>query len=426
MENYCISVDWLQTYCLGNEITIGEYQSKTFKFIVQLQEGETAQFRSIYHVSVGGMQVAVIQQRPRTKVINQKATLVKLSNRVLYSQLYIRMLYELQEVLSLTYKGITRIDICYDCNRFAGGRSVPRFIKHFVEKPLGEKGSLYRRGSDKFAAYGSKSSTSNARISSIRFGSENSRIGCYIYDKTLELKEVKDKPWIRETWEQNGLISDDKTHVWRSEISIKAEGTDLLNMTTGELFKISPEYLEHIGSIQNLFYVYAGKMFDFRICNGQECKRNYDKLLIFECDKKITEKPYYVSQSADTGRMEKICYNKLQKLSREYLNLSEPIRYGLQTAMDFLDSLSGKKLSKINQEHYKQYLNNFYAMKNVYHEDRLYLEALDSAFRAKRDIDAESYYLHMYELPALVMAQQKFEYTKECFASLIDEIGFIP
>jgi len=426
MENFCISVDWLQTYCLGNEIVAGKYQNDGYTFDVNLQDGETAQFKNIYTVSMHGMQVAVIQQKPRTTVINQKATLLKLSNRVLYSQQYIKILYALQSVLNLTYKGITRIDICYDCNKFFGGRSVSRFIKTFIEKPLGEKGSLYRRGSDKFAAYGSKSSTSNARVSSIRFGSENSRIGCYMYDKTLEMKEVKDKPWIRDLWEANGLVSDEKTHVWRSEISIKAEGTDILNMSTGELFRISPQYLEHANAIQNLFYVYAGKMFDFRICNGQECKRNYDKLQLFESKEKVTEKPYYMSSSADTGRMEKICFNKIQKLAREYSDLSEPITYGLQTAMDFLQTLSGKKLSIINSEKYEQYLNNFYATKFMNHEDRLYIEALDSVINCKREIDTEMFYFAMYEATKHGRELSEIEYSQECLRSLIDEIGYIP
>ena len=65
---------------------------------------------------------------------------------------------------------------------------------------------------------------------------------------------MKDKPWIRETWEKNGLINSDSVHVWRSEISIKADGKDLLNMGTGELFRLSPRYLEAQEQVEKLVH----------------------------------------------------------------------------------------------------------------------------------------------------------------------------
>lgn len=420
MEKYCISVDWLQTYCLGNEIVVGKYLKDDFVFDVQLQEAETAQFKRLYSVKMQGLEIATIQQEPRTKVINNKATLVKLSNRVLYSQRYVSILYALQAVLKLTYKGITRLDICYDCNAFHGGRSIPRFIKNYVQLPMGEKGSLYRRGSDKFAAYGSKSRTSDSKITSIRYGSEKSRIGSYMYDKTLELKEVKDKPWIREMWKENGLVSDEKTHVWRSEISIKCEGMDILNMDSGQLFKLSPCYLEHYKAIDKLFHIYAGKVFDFRICNGQINKKNFDKLQLFECDVDITSKPYYVSKSADTGRMERICYNKLQKLSREYVDLSEPRRLGLISAMDFLQELTGEKTRTLYLKHYEQYLNNFYANKFISFDEKLYLYAIESVNQAKKDVDPCILYDMIVPTATLVA------YDDDCMKSLIETVGYIP
>lgn len=420
MEKYCISVDWLQTYCLGNEIVSGRYSDDEFNFDVQLKNTETAQFKRLYTVKSQDMEIATIQQEPRTTVINKRATLIKLSNRVLYSQLYIKMLYSLQRVLKLTYKGITRLDICYDCNKFSEGRSVPRFIKNFVQLPMGEKGSIYRRGSDRFAAYGNKSRTSDSKITSIRFGSEKSRIGAYMYDKTIELREVKDKPWIREMWAENGLISDDKQHVWRSEISIKCEGMDVLNMSSGELFKLAPVYLEHYKSIEKLFHIYAGKVFDFRICNGQKNKKNYDVLKLFECDCDITSKPYYVSKSADTGRMEKICYNKLQSLSREYVDLSEQRRVGLITAMDFLQELSGLKSRTLHLKHYEQYLNNFYAKKYIDFDDRLYLYAMEAVREQKIDVDPHELYNN------IVTVATRVEYDDACIQSLIDCVGYIP
>ncbi len=140
------------------------------------------------------------------------------------------MLYDLISTLHLTYKGITRLDLCYDCNYFSNHKSPAKFIQDFVFKEVGKNGYIYRKGSSKFTCHGSKTSTSSSKITSIAFGSNNNKVRQYIYDKTIELEEVKDKPWIREYWELNGLISDEKTHVWRTEISIKSQGMDILNL----------------------------------------------------------------------------------------------------------------------------------------------------------------------------------------------------
>lgn len=396
MENHCISIDWLQVCCLCNEIVEGLYTTKNYKFDVKMSSLQTAMFQHVYIVKSKGLPIANIQIAPRSSKLNQKLTLIKLENRVLYSHRYIEMLYELMSALKCTYKGITRLDICYDCNKFVNGRSPSRFINQFIAKEVGEKGYIYRRGSEKFAAYGSKSKSSKAKVSSIRFGSERSRIGAYMYDKTIELQEVKDKPWIREMWAENGLISDENTHVFRSEISIRSQGMDILNMSTGELFRLSPRYLEHYDSIKKLFYFYAYKYFDFRICNGQKCKKNYDKLALFECKEEITCKPYYISSSADTGRMEKICANKLQKLSETYVDLAEPRRQALQCAMDFLKELSGLKMGKVTQEHYKNYLNNLKGQMFYDWHTLAYLATIEEAHRAKKELQAMELYA-MYE-----------------------------
>ena len=413
MEKYCISIDWLQTYCLGNEIQEGIYEVENhtnglpaYTFDVRLQNTETAQFKRLLEVRYKNLIVATIQQCPRTSVINQRATLLKLSNRILYSKIYIELLYQLQSALGLTYKGITRVDVCYDCNYYRAHRSVPRFIQTFLSRPLSKKGSIYRRGSSKFAAWGSKSSTSDTKITSIRFGSEKSRTGAYIYDKTIELREVKDKPWIREMWKENGLVNTEDKHVWRSEISIKSEATAILNMNTGELFRLSPNYLEHYSNIQSLFHIYARKVFDFRTYTTSAKKSKFERMSLFEQNCEVTCKPYYMPTSADTGRMEKICYNKLQKLSREYVDLAEIHRIALNGAMDFLMELQGKKSRTLALERYTQYLNEFYSKKFINFEDVTYFGAMEALAETKRKYDAESLYEYAYLYPKSIRIEE--------------------
>lgn len=416
MEKYCISLDWLQTFCHATKIAEGSYSSRGYNFIVKKEDYETAQFKDIYTVVYQSHPAATIQQTPRTSVINPLATCVKLSNRVLYCEQYINILYAIQEALNMTYKGITRLDLCYDCNSLHDGRNVERFIRQFVSAEPMTAGHIIRNGSSRFQLHGTRKNTSVATLNSIRWGSPNSRISAYCYNKTLELTEVKDKPWIRKMWEENGLEYDIDTltlntltprqrnkkqendtlreyvkkSVWRFEISIKSQGMDVLNMSTAEIFRLSPRYLEHAPQIAKLFHIYAAKVFDFRINTGQKQIRNYHKLQLFENSPEITSKPFYWSRSADTGRMEKICFNKLQKLSREYVDLAEPRRLGLLSAMEFLQELQGKKAQTVRLQRYTQYLNTLYAQKFIAHEDLLYFGAMETAAQARREIHSAS------------------------------------
>lgn len=417
MEKYCISVDWLQTYCLGDVLESGTYGDLESRlFWIKEDAGETAMFKRRFSVYSSNIKVATILQCPRSSVINRKATLVKLENRVLYSTNYISLLYDLQKTLKLYYKGITRLDLCYDCNFLKGGRKVDRFIKDFVMSEMGQLGHIVRKGSARFSVHGTKKQTSASKFNSISWGSPKSKIRCYCYDKTLELIEVKDKPWIREVWKQNGLECEinyeqyAKTpqneldqmyeqagfdtyinkHVWRFEISIGSEGQDILNMSTGELFRLSPHYLENQKAIEKLFYLYAEKVFNFRINTGQKQIRNYKRLELFEMSDVITAKPIYINKFLDSGRAEKTCYNKLRKLSEEYSDIAEQKRNAIVGAMEFLAALSGKKSELIRMHKNIDYLNELKAHKFLDQLDVAYLGALDSLNEAKKDYDPET------------------------------------
>lgn len=387
-KKYCVSVDWLQVCCYGNQINEGEYRGNC-KYHVSLCDIQTAMFERVLDVSVDGLTYATIQQTPRSSALKKNLTLIKINNRVLWSERYIEILYDIIRTFHLIYKGVTRIDLCFDCNYFYNGLHPAKFIKNFVFNDVSKKGGIYRRGSEKFTLQGGKNKSGICKFSGIKFGSAKNSVVPYIYDKTLEMKEVKDKPWIRDVWEKNGLVSDEKNHVWRAEISIKCEGMDVLNMGTGQLFKISPRYLDHYENIVKLFHFYAAKYFDFRINTGQENKRNYKPLQLFDTGVAITCKPYQVSRSADTGRMEKICYNKLDKLSKQYSDLSSPVRSSLVVAMDFLQQLSGVKLSITRANQYKHYLDSLCGTAFIDSLDLAYMMAVDENFKQKREMDAE-------------------------------------
>lgn len=380
MEKYCISVDWLQVCCYSNNLAFllnNDYYNKvdSLPYWLELQPLETRNFARFIrvHTKVGNdwRYCADILAVPRSTMLNSNIVLVKIHNRFLYSQNYIKLLYNICATFKLSIKGLTRLDLCYDCNSFHNGLKPHKFIKEFVTAEFDSPRYIYKVGAKQFRVYGGKSVSSTTKFTGIEFGSGKSSKRCYIYDKTRELEEVKDKPWIRQYWRQNGLISDEKTHVYRAEISIKCDGMDLLNMSTGELFKLSPEYLKSQPAIEKLFHFYAARMFRFHRKGKHTRVRDYDRIELFENSPIITCKPKKVCVNADTGRTEKICVSTLSRLSCQYSDLSQEYSSALSRCITFLSEVAGIKYAK---EKLAKEIQGIEAFKGIQFKEQSYIE----------------------------------------------------
>lgn len=392
MWNYLVSIDWLQTYCLGNRIEPGEYSDGVFTFSVIGRSEETKLFKHVLDVYHQKVKVATITQCPRSSVINPRCTLVKLENRVLYSSKFVSTLYSIQKVLKLYYKGITRIDVACDFNTFYNGRSPQKLVKQYITTSPNDKKHIYRKGSDEFFVRGSKKRNATSVFNYIRLGSKNSRVHSYIYDKTQELKDKKDKPWIRDAWKRAGLVNDDDTHVWRAEISIHAEGTELINLGTGQLFRLCPEYLTTKKRIDSLFVFYARKYMDFRERAGSAKLSKYKKIKLFniECQEQCV--PNYIPTSWDSGRVEKICANRLRDILRKYTDLSAADGEAIERTAHFLSMLSAFKSRTLQEERNAQALKAFHRSEFLHTTWLAYLNAVDTAHKELLPIDGDIVY----------------------------------
>lgn len=391
-SNYCISVDWFEVCCYGGAIEEGVKIVNGIRYQIVDEQKSTRVFKKLYKVVHRGLEYFYIQQEPISSALKRGLTLVKISNRVLYSEKYIPLLLDLLKSLHLQYKGVSRLDIAYDCNYFYDGRSPKKFLHDYICKPLEQKGGIYLANVKKHVTFFDKSISSNAQYSYIKFGMGTGGRSAYMYDKSLELREVKDKPWIRQVWADNGLIDDKKTHVWRSEISIKSQGKQLLNLDTGELFALHPSFLDTYEKICKIFHFYACKAFDFRINEGQKNRRNFPPLRLFDTSINITCVPKKISISADTGRSEKVCRNTLERVSRTYVDLSDSVRHSLSDVIEFMGNISTIKAARYGQEQYKQYLDMFASCKFIREEDIAYFHALEEARVAKEELSVEEFY----------------------------------
>lgn len=394
MEKYCISIDWLQV--------CGHYQVAEFwdnlpsevgPYKVIIEDRGTRTFRHLATikrvVNSTLVDVASVQYHPHSSALNQRLVILKLANRVLYSQNMFKVLNELLTLFGITYKGLTRLDVCCDFNFLSGHRSPERFLRSYVSTPYGSPRYVLRSHTNKFQVVYSRPGGSQNRVEYVRWGSDSSAKCCYMYDKTIELDSAKDKPWIRDTWAANGLISDEDTHVWRAEISIKCDGMDVLHLGTGELFKLNPDYLESQTMIEHIFFTYSKYMFDFRRRGQATRERDFTPIRLWDTSTQVTARPITITNRKDTGRTELICARALERLSYTYSDFGISYTESLCRSVEFLSLVSGhkrsidavnKRMSYLNYMAGQQFLsddmNNVRSLAEKVHEVELSLSSL--------------------------------------------------
>lgn len=416
---YCISVDWLQVYCTCNRwIEREELAGVGRTYSMKKEEIVTKLWKEVYTISWQKREIATVCRKPRSPQLNENGVTLKLANRVLYSMQYVDILYELMDILGLSYVGVTRLDMCYDCNYLHDYKRVDEFLMQFLSHAPYCAGHIIRTGSRSLIVNAKRCNTGATSISAMRWGSPKSDIGAYCYNKSLELLEVKDKPWIRDTWEKNGLVNawnkeqwDSLTEkqrnriigageteqfistpVWRFEISIKGHAKDLLDIRTGELFKLSPEYLRSQSKIESMFLTYAARVFDFRMSTGQTQIKNYPPLQVFDVKEDISMKPIQVSLYADTGRTEKVIVNKLEQLQETYSDLAGVKKASIEAAIEFVRTIAGYKGCIVRKKKELRYLSHIAGHKfSTCHRDE-YIDFIEQCRIERREIDADVTY----------------------------------
>lgn len=353
-QKYCISVDWFEVSCKCPKVKEGLYTNEAFQLNNEFigtetynlikEDGKTAIFEETYSVTVRGKKFATILAVPRTPVIDSTTIQIKVENKALYTKPWCSMLYGLIHAIGARYNNLTRLDVCLDCNYLADGKDVHNFLKQYMLTQAGEANHIVRVGNSRFSMQGIKSWYDPTNISYMRWGSPNSKVKAYCYNKSLEMVEVKDKPYIRDKWVANGLsenvdwkaiksLSDEekrklldsgnlyryvKTPVWRFELSIGSEMTRCINLDEQDVFRLSPSYFLAQGCIEQIFFDYAEKYLSFRISNGKKNKRFYDVYKLFDRGTEISIKPERSRSRVACGRTEKMMYKKLKELREEF------------------------------------------------------------------------------------------------------------
>jgi ribosomal protein L30E len=169
-----------------------------------------------------------------------------------------------------------------------------------------------KNGRGKFTVIGEQKFENSYQY--LRFGSKTSDINVYLYDKSTELKQIQDKPYIRKLWALNGI--DDQKTVWRLEVSIKGSGAHMVNLNTGEQCEIGFSIFENLDTLHDIYFSYINQHFHFKINDYTKNKSRMNQLVLFD-NQRVSFKPLYLPNETGSNKSDKVFIKKLYQLDQE-------------------------------------------------------------------------------------------------------------
>lgn len=366
LYNYCINLDWLEVYCNATSRT--EFKSNSQFELIEKDYG-TQQYNNSADIYVRKNNVkqlaASVLWDPRLSVMKKDSVHIKIDNSQLYQQGYFSLLKSIIVSFNLQYLGITRVDVAYDCNRFYLGQYPVRLIDNYL--------------SDKFLKIGNNSPVVNYRsmgyllsvnsinvprslekskkiVNAVTWGSRKSGIVVQMYNKSLELREQKYKPWIVENWRNAGL---DETNVWRTEIRISGKGKDIMDMSSSDMFQIGLTDIMDQDRINQLFYNYALKYCRFVKADYHLKKQQMKSVRLFCIEEPNTFRPKFIRTQQSGNRTFKVVSNVIETISSmikdERLTESSEIpNHILITSLEALSKYLQQNFNEITPYNYEK------------------------------------------------------------------------
>lgn len=233
----CINLDWLEVYALepvtqprtiswyeqqGWNVEVRPYGTRSYKEMFTLLDQDGQPFIEVRRDPVGMFKDGTRQY------CDMNGCHVRLVNRYCYADKAALLMEDFLNRSGLEFSRIAKVDLALDFERFDSGDYPARFLQRYME------GAYSKINQSNIAARG-KDEWSGRSWNSVSWGAEKSPVLTRFYNKTKELLEVKDKPYIRQAWAECGLIDDPRDimkvgkdghlyvpQIWRVEFSVRS------------------------------------------------------------------------------------------------------------------------------------------------------------------------------------------------------------
>ncbi len=345
--NFTLSLDYLQLNCKGIFEDFQETAKNVNGYEIVKVATSTRVFRSVYIVyDAFGNRVGQFLAHPHSRIIPEETILFKVQNEVLYYDDCIKFVSQMLNSLGFAFQSISRIDICSDFNKFKNFLDPQNFIRGFFKQ------KYLKNGRSKFYTIGNSHPT-NLNFQYLRFGKTNASYSCYIYNKSLEMKEVLMKKHIRQFWNLNNI--DDNQTVWRLEVSIKGSKNMLVDLDTGECENIDYQKLDDLEYLKKIYFSYIKKGFSFKRNDGTKNKTRMKDLELFESDNFSNILPQRIVNNPNALRTKKLVLKNLVRERNKLIDIQSDGAKGLSrpTALKYEDIIQQYVLQYGLTDYYK-------------------------------------------------------------------------
>lgn len=358
----CINIDWLEIYCLepiAQPHTPDWYRARGLN--VEEREYGTRVYKQMFKILDNyGNDLLEIRREPKGEgreftVLPINACHIRLTNRLCYSDNAVAILVDFCKTYSIQVERIFRIDIALDFERFDSGDDPGKFVMRYIKRKYSKINQAEGHGhfTDRW----------DGRCwNSLSWGSPKSAVGTKLYNKTKELQEVRDKPYIRQAWFLAGLIDDpqkktkkreDRSEyspvIWRLEFSIRSAVKNWLtyekdgNPKQLRSVRNTPQMYDSREKLLAMFALLQNHYFHFR--KFIEGKSKYD------CPRKelfkfaVSDTVYKV-QHPSSGLQPDTLEQRLLKYLQQYalINQSAEVKTSINTLLNTLEKHDMRRL----------------------------------------------------------------------------------
>jgi len=219
--------DYLEGVCVPGQIVTELIETNQISwhpdYTVKKLPFRTSLAASVYEVYYNVTRIAEVITDVDSKVLDAMTVFVRFDNKFLYGKnLYERVNKFLNEN-GLIFHNWTRFDVACDFNYLLNGWGKKEMNPHdLIKRFIGGGIKLFnrRKGKKRKAGLYFECGEDEIDFQTLYLGSPLSPVRTKMYNKSRELKDKEDKPYIREQWELNGLINSDDVNVWRVEFQI--------------------------------------------------------------------------------------------------------------------------------------------------------------------------------------------------------------
>lgn len=329
----CINLDWLEVYCLepldqshddnyfrrlGWQVETRPYGTRSYRQMFTLIGTDGEPFLEVRREPVGFFKDGSQQH------LDPNGCHLRFVNRTCYLDRAAALMLEFIERYGYIFQRIAKIDLAYDFERFDSLDYPNAFLRRYIEGQYSKinQATISAHGHDQW---------DGRKWNSISWGAERSPVVTRFYNKSKELEEGRDKPYIRHAWATCGLIDDVvtmyrrvrdgekpakakvvadgwyKPDIWRVEFSVRSavqRWVTIKNELSPQGGKLSLRntldmYVER-SQLWTMFASLAAHFFHFRYYSeGVSKYRSEDKMLFdfagqsvfYKIDKPATSRP---------------------------------------------------------------------------------------------------------------------------------------